>query len=432
MLGAKSRRRAFAQAPVWFVVLTRDAILARLSRASADGSATPIAQLPRRLKSDPVSARTAMMQRLAASRLFSYGDRAGVLSAAQRRSGRAFRLDVRQRVIVKALVSRHSGQGAARGAALAAHVAYLGRSGAGLGEQPATFFDRAADEIDPVGGTTAWSDDRHHFRFIMSPEHGDRISDLRGYTREVMRRVADDLGEPELTWIATCHYDTGRPHAHVVIRGRRASGRDLVIPRDYVGFGFRARAQEVAQERLGDLSRMEAERRVWRETQADRFTALDRRLLLAADVDRCVADGVGINGAWSALTRGRLRRLEALGLAQRVGRGFRLDAELEPRLRSLQLRQDIIRTLHQRHLESGREPLVIGDRPVRGSVVARGHHDELGGVSWVIVRDPQGQEHYARLKFGQPTPPLGRDIELVPTPQGAQIKGGSRSIDLGR
>jgi len=248
-----------------FAVLTRDAIDARLSEAPADAPPERFARLPRHLKSDAISARTAMLQQLVASRQFAYGDRAGVLSAAQRRSGRAFRLDVRQRVIVKALASRHAGHRAARGAALAAHVAYLGRSGAGLDARPPNFFDRATDELDPSAATEAWADDRHHFRFIVSPENGERISDLRHYMREVMRRVADDLGEPEMAWIATCHYDTGHPHAHVLVRGRRASGRDLVIPRDYVAFGFRARAQEVAQERLGDLSRAEAERRIWRE-----------------------------------------------------------------------------------------------------------------------------------------------------------------------
>ena len=100
-----------------FAVLIRDAIQARLSPTSGEPASKAIARLPRRLKSDPMAARTAMLQRLAASRLFAYGDRAGVLSAAQRRSGRAFRLDVRQRVIVKALVSRHTGRGAVRGTA---------------------------------------------------------------------------------------------------------------------------------------------------------------------------------------------------------------------------------------------------------------------------------------------------------------------------
>lgn len=204
-----------------------------------------------------------------------------------------------------------------------------------------------------------------------------------------------------------------------------------MIPRDYVSFGFRARAQEVAQERLGNLSRADAERRIWRETQADRFTAFDRRLLQAADADRCVDDGVGVNDAWSALTRGRLRRLEALGLAQRVGRRFLLDAELEPRLRALQLRQDIIRTLQQRRLESGWQPEVLGNQPVRGRLVARGNHDELGGAAWVIVRDGQGKEHYARLRFGQSAPAPGRSVELVPSAHGAQIKGLLRSAGSG-
>jgi len=413
-------------------VLIRSAIDVRLSQATRTPRPRRIARLPKTLKSDPLAARTAMLQRLAASRLFALGDRAGVLSAAQRRSGRPFRLDVRQRVVVKALVSRHSGRGAARAAALAAHISYLGRVGAGPDARAAEFFDRGADVVDAPAATAGWSTDRHHFRFIVSPEHGERLADLPGYTREVMRRVAEDLGEPGLNWVATCHYDTGHPHAHVLVRGLRASGRDLVIPRDYVGYGLRARAQEVAQERLGDLRRAEAERRIWRETQADRFTALDRRLLQASDADRCVEDGVGTNDAWSALTRGRLRRLEALGLAQRIGHRYRLEADLEPRLRDLQLRKDILRTLHQRRLEGGRDVETLAARPVRGGVVARGHHDELGAAGWVIVRDRAGGEHYARLRFGEALPTLGRSIELLPTAQGAHVRTLSRAADLGR
>lgn len=212
--------------------------------------------LPRSLKRDTADVRTAMMIRLAASRAFALGDRSGVLRAAQTRSGQPFRLDGRQRVIVKAMVSRHVGKGAVRAGALAAHVRYLSRPGAGVEEARADFFDRQAERVDAPAATEAWSEDRHHFRFIVSPEHGDRIVDLPGYVRDVMNRVAADLGEPALTWLATCHYDTDQPHAHVLVRGRRENGRDLVIPRDYIAYGVRARAQEAAQERLGDLSRI--------------------------------------------------------------------------------------------------------------------------------------------------------------------------------
>jgi type IV secretory pathway VirD2 relaxase len=407
-------------------MLTREAIGIRLSATSDDAPARRIARLPTRLKADRSPVRTAMLQRLAASRLFAYGDRAGVLRSAQRRSGRPFRLDVRQRVIVKALVSRHAGRGPGRGAALAAHVTYLGRSGTAQDGARPTFFDRETDEVDAATATAAWSDDRHHFRFIVSPEHGDRISDFTRFTRETMRRVADDLGEPQLQWIAICHFDTDQPHAHILLRGRRASGRDLVIPRDYVGYGFRGRAQEVAHAFLGDLSRADAEQRIWRESQADSFTGFDRRLLQAADADLEVDDGVGVSDAWAALTRGRLRHLETLGLATRQGHRYRLHPDLESQLRTLQLRRDIIRTLHQRRLESGRDVRELGEERVRGRLVKVGHHDELGASNWVVVRDAGGAEHFARLRVGQSPPRVGRGVELISGP------GGVRISDLGR
>ncbi|WP_293411528.1 DUF3363 domain-containing protein [Phenylobacterium sp.] len=379
------------------------------------------------MKRDRQGVRTALYQRLAASRLFALGDRSGVLKAAQGRSGRAFRLDVRQRVIVKALVCRHKGKGAVRGAALARHVAYLGRSGAGVEGARPEFFDRDAEGLNAVERTGGWGADRHHFRFIISPEHGDRIDDLKGYVGEVMARVSADLGEPGLAWIGTCHFDTDQPHAHVLVRGKRDDGRDLVIPRDYIGYGFRARAQEVAQERLGDLSRAEAERRIWKETGVDRFTGFDRRLLAAADQDGLVDDGVGRSDAWAALTRGRLRHLEKLGLASPFGHRYRLAADLEVKLRTLQIRQDVIRTLNQRRLEGARNVQQLGDQKVRGRVVRSGSHDELGGAAYVIVRDRAGTEHYARLAFGRSSPKLGAQVELMPGPKGAQILGLGRS-----
>jgi len=404
----------------------REAIRARLSIAGVVDDAGRVARLPYTLRRDSGGVRLGMMQRLSASRLFAYGDRAGVLRSAQKRSGRAFRLDVRQRVIVKALVSRHIGLGGARGAALAAHVAYLGRSGAGLEGARPDFFDARSDAADPMMATKGWASDRHHFRFIISPEHGDRLADLRSYTREVMDRVAGDLGQPDLQWVATCHFDTDQPHAHVLVRGRKSNGKDLVIPRHYISVGFRMRAQEAAQERLGDLSRADAERRIWRETQADRFTGFDRRLLQAADENLEVEDGVGGGGAWAALTRGRLRHLEALGLATRHGRRYRLDSKLEQRLRALQIRRDIIRTLHDRRLEAGREVRELGAGPARGRVVSSGHHDELGASGWVIVRDRDNVEHFARLRSAQPLPKVGRDVDLTPAPGGARVR------DLGR
>jgi type IV secretory pathway VirD2 relaxase len=253
-----------------------------------------------------------------------------------------------------------------------------------------------------------------------------------GYNREVMHRVSADLGEPSMNWIAVCHFDTDQPHAHVLIRGRRADGRDLVIPRDYVGYGFRARAQEVAQERLGDLSRQDAERRIWRETEADRFTAFDRRLMAAADATGQVADGIGVSDAWAALTRGRLRHLETLGLASRVGHRYQLAADMEPRLRRLQLSRDVIRTLNQRRLEGAKSVDQLAKGQVSGRVVKSGFHDELGGSPYVVVRASGGHEHYAKMGVGKMPPAMGKTVTLSLDARGfAQLVSG-KGVDLAR
>lgn len=413
-------------------MLVRDAIQDRMPGGEVADPAVLNVRLPRSLKRDRIPVRNGMFKRLASSRNFALGDRSGVLRAAQNRSGRVFRLEVRQRVIVKALVCRHGGKGFAGAGALAKHVTYLGRAGAGVEGARPEYFNGRAEAPEPAEETRGWGQDRHHFRFIISPEHGDRIADLRGYTREVMSRVGEDLGEPELQWVGVCHFDTDQPHAHVIVRGKRSDGRDLVIPRDYIGYGFRARAQEVAQERLGDLSRIDAEKRVWKETEANRFTGFDRRLLAAVDADGLVTDGVGGHDAWAALTRGRLRHLEALGVAERVGKRFRLDPDLEMKLRTLQARGDIIRTLNQRRLEAGRSVQLLGKDSVRGAVVKAGYHDEMGASPWVMVRDHTGTEHFARLRAGSVLPGMGSVVLLTPQQSGlAQISMG-RGRDLSR
>ena len=408
-------------------MLIRDAVETRLSIGGDRDAAAAKARLPMSVKTERMTVRNGMLKRLASSKAFALGDRSGVLRAAQNRSGRAFRLDVRQRVIVKAMVSRHLGKGSDRAAALAKHVVYLGRSGAGVEGARPEFFDRGEDAIRPEVATEGWTADRHHFRFIVSPEHGDRIDDLKAYVRQVMGRVSADLGERNLKWIAICHHDTDQPHAHVLVRGRREDGRDLVIPRDYMGYGFRARAQEVAQERLGDLSRVDAERRIWKETEADRFTGFDRRLLASMDGDRTVADGIGGHDAWAALTRGRLRHLEGLGLATRVGRRYRLSQELEPRLRRLQASRDIIRTMNQRRLEGAREIRPLEGRAISGAVMKTGFHDELGASPYLVIRGVDGQEHYARLGTGALAPAVGKHITLK-----LDARGLGQILDAGR
>ena len=92
-------------------MLIRDAIEGRVSARSERTVDAVHVGLPLSLKTERMDVKSGMLKRLASSRAFTLGNRSGVLKAAQNRSGRAFRLDVRQKVIVKALVSRAHGQG---------------------------------------------------------------------------------------------------------------------------------------------------------------------------------------------------------------------------------------------------------------------------------------------------------------------------------
>ena len=114
---------------------------------------------------------------------------------------------------------------------------------------------------DPTRRTSApfaerCEDDRHHFRFIVSPEDAAQLGDLRTFSRELMADVERDLGT-RLDWVATDHWNTDNPHVRVVIRGKAEDGQDLVICRAYISRGFRDRAAERATMELGPRSELE-------------------------------------------------------------------------------------------------------------------------------------------------------------------------------
>ncbi len=71
-----------------------------------------------------------------------------------------------------------------------------------------------------------------------------------------MRQMESDLGT-KLDWVAADHFNTGHPHSHIVVRGKDDQGKDLVIARDYIAHGIRARASELITRELGPESELE-------------------------------------------------------------------------------------------------------------------------------------------------------------------------------
>src|SRR3546814_10438085 len=135
-------------------------------------------------------------------------------------------------VTVMARIARHKGAHY-RAAPLAKHIKYLERDGVSRDGRDASMFDARTDRADRDAFAGRCEDDRHHFRFIVSPEDAGDMEDLRSFTRELMADAAKDLGT-ELDWVAVDHWNTDNPHIHVLVRGVASDGTDLVIDRGYI------------------------------------------------------------------------------------------------------------------------------------------------------------------------------------------------------
>ena len=121
-------------------------------------------------------------------------------------------------------------------------------------------------------------EDRHQFRFIVAPEDSVEMSDLRGFTRDLMRQMETDLGT-KLDWVAVDHHNTGHPHTHVIVRGVLDDGRILNIAGDYIAYGVRHRASELVTLELGPQTELDVARKLATEVDAERLTRLDRMLI---------------------------------------------------------------------------------------------------------------------------------------------------------
>ena len=149
---------------------------------------------------------------------------------------------------------------------LAKHLRYIERDGAGRDGEPGRAYGPQTDEADLDAFKERADDDRHHFRFIVSPEDGAELDDLRTYTRHLVNRMEADLGT-RLDWVAVDHWNTDNPHTHLIVRGRDDTGKDLIIAGDYIAHGFRHRAAELATEWLGPRTELEIQQTLQREVE---------------------------------------------------------------------------------------------------------------------------------------------------------------------
>ena len=308
--------------------------------------------------------------------------------------------------------------------AIAAHLRYITRDGVGHDGQPTQPYGADTDSADRHAFAAAGRQDRHQFRFIVAPEDGVELGDLRDFTRELMATMERDLGT-KLEWIAVDHWDTDNPHTHVVLRGKDDLGKDLIIARRYLTDGMRLRACELSTAWLGLRTEREIQESLRRDVSQEAWTGLDRQLqALARDgainLARPIADGEALHHR--NLLLGRLQVLAGMGLAREEGGGvWELAPKAEATLRALGERGDIIKAMH-RALRGQRRELALfhGDSkaaPIVGRILATGYLDELEERAYLIVDGLDGRAHHVPLGPADPGEfPAGGIVEARPTP----------------
>lgn len=306
-----------------------------------------------------------------------------------------------RRVTIKTLLVNHQ---RASPQSLAKHLRYIERDGVGRDGEPGQAYGPQTDTADLDAFKERCADDRHHFRFILSPEDGAELEDLRTYTRHLMGRMEADLGTG-LDWVAVNHWNTDNPHTHIVVRGRDDTGKDLIVAGDYIADGFRNRAAELATEWLGLRTEMEIQQALRREVGQERWTSLDRTLKREAGDDGLVHVD-RLNDCQLQRQRllliGRLQRLQRLGLADELQPGtWAVHADAEKTLRALGERGDIICTMQRAMRGEPRELAIFeaGDdsHSVVGRVAAKGLADELRDRAYLVIDGIEGKAHYVAL-----------------------------------
>ncbi|MEZ5704785.1 MAG: relaxase/mobilization nuclease and DUF3363 domain-containing protein [Burkholderiaceae bacterium] len=302
------------------------------------------------------------------------------------------------------------------------HLRYIEREGVDHQGGPGHAYGPTTDTADTAAFEERGREDRHQFRFIVSPEDAEQLDDLRTYTRHLMARMEADLGT-RLDWVAVDHWNTDNPHTHVVLRGKDDTGKDLVISRDYIAVGMRHRAAELATEWLGPRTELEIQWAMQREVDQERWTSLDRTLEREAKDGLLLPETLADPRLQSQrqMLIGRLQRLQRMGLATEQQPGvWAIHAVAEPTLRAMGERGDIIRTMQRAMSGKQRELAVFqpgaDGHTIVGRVAAKGLADELYDKGYLVIDGTDGKAHYVAL-------PPRSGLEQYPTDAVVEVKG---------
>ena len=327
-----------------------------------------------------------------------------------------------RRVMIKARVHRLSGSGAGT---QRAHISYLERDGAGKDKEPAKFYDDVSEGLDGQDWLKEHADDRHHFRFIVSPEDGEKLQELKPFIRDLVSQMEIDL-ETKLDWIAVDHHNTEHPHTHIVMSGKRDDGKDLVISKDYLSHGMRERGSALLTRELGLQTEAELAAKLGRETALRKVTRMDRILMRQMDRNGVInLDNLRRNRPHY---QKRLHTLRSMGLARhQFGGVWNVDDQLEVALNALEKSDTIAVRIEQAtrgaeldRISAHEQGPFNYNNAVHGRLLKVGYDDELLDRRYAIIDGLDGRMHHFDLgtSFPKDLKP-GDMIEIKPRSPGA-------------
>ena len=310
------------------------------------------------------------------------------------------------------------------------HLNYIGRDTSGPDGNKGHLFSRDETIADSETFHERGKEDPHQFRIIVSPEDGKELQDLKILTRDLMGEMEIDL-ETKLDWVAANHYDTSRPHTHIVLRGVREDGQKLIIPREYISYGMREAAEELLTNELGPIKQIHYAQRVAMQIRQERFTSLDKNLLnksmdSVVDLKRSRLAEMDWQNRFESQ---RAKFLNEVGLAEKIGPNkWRLDDNLERTLRRMGERGDIIRT-YQRAISEAKlqrseihEPIYDSlepmARPITGRVIKTGILDDVNDRSYLVLDTLEGEALFVEA---------GCQVNIEDIKSGMIVKAGPQS-----
>ncbi len=144
-----------------------------------------------------------------------------------------------------------------------------------------------------------------------------------------------------------------------LIRGRRANGQDLVLPRDFIQHGLRGLARDVAPDWLGRRTQEQERLALERQTRRHGPTRLDAMIDGQRDNEGRIRvaklEAPNKDPALTQALKARTRELERMGLAREIGRNMlQLAPDWRGRLSAMERHLDIRKQVVARHIEIAR------------------------------------------------------------------------------